>query len=87
MATPSAITNVGQNIPQYTKPSAKSCGKKKILTQYLDITLFSMLYGLTPAITKHVNICVQYCKTHIYPYTIMGCNNIGKTFSSDQKKP
>ena len=86
MATTSAITNVGQNIPQYIKPSAKSCGKK-LLPQYLDITLFSMLYGLTSAITKHVNICVQYCKTHIYPYTIKGYNNIGKTFSSDQKKP
>ena len=83
MATTSAITNVGQNMPQYTKQSAKSCGKKH-LPQYLDITLSSMLYGLTPAIMKHVNICVQYCKT---PYTIMGYKNIGKTFSSDQKKP
>ena len=86
MATTSAITNVGQNMPQYTKQSAKSCGKKHLL-QYLDITLSTMLYGLTPAKIKCVNICVQYCKRHIYPYTIMGYNNIRKTFSSDQKKP
>ena len=48
---------------------------------------YIMSYGLTSAMTYYINICAQYCKTHIYPYTIFGYNNIGKTFSSDQKKP
>ena len=86
MATTSAITNVGQNMPQYTKTICQKLWQKH-LPQYLDIMLSSILYGLTPAIMKHANIHVQYCKTHIYPYTIMGYNNPGKTFSSDQKKP
>ena len=72
MAITSAIT-YGNNIchykcgPKCTTVYKTICQKlwQKLLPQYLDITLFSMLYGLTPAITKHVNICVQYCKTHI----------------------
>ena len=56
MATTSAITNVGQNMPHYTKQSAKKLWQKKHLPHYLDITLSLMLYGLTSAIIKHVNI-------------------------------
>ena len=56
LAITSAIINVGQNIPQYTKQSAKSCGKKH-LPQYSDITFPNIIW----LNTCHNKICQYMC--------------------------
>ena len=56
LAITSAIINVGQITPQYTKQSAKSCGKKH-LPQYSDITSPNNIW----LNTCHNKICQYMC--------------------------
>ena len=37
------------------------------------------------ALTYYVKIGVQYCKTHIYPYTILGIIIMGKHFPQTRR--